>query len=208
MTAFDAALARALSRDPGERQRSALELSRDLEQALQAWLTPEPTLPSSPTDPPTPPPIVVAQTVGYQEGARVLIVDDDDVFRRLASRCAELAFYQCPVRIEGAASSDAAISCARRAMPDLLVLDYSMPGEDGVTTLTRLRALPGGDTARVVVVSASVSSVEQWRFRALGVTDFVAKPVRFHSLVELIADVAARAGWQNALIAPHRPEQA
>jgi CheY-like chemotaxis protein len=146
----------------------------------------------------------VAESEGYREGARVLIVDDDPVFLKLATRCVELAFFQCPVRIEAASSSEAAIVSAASAMPDLLVLDYSMPGEDGVTTLSRLRAMPGGDRPRVVVVSASVSTVEQWRFKALGVADFVSKPVRFQTLVELIADVAARAGWQHALIAPPR----
>lgn len=208
---FDEALVRALAKDPGERPPTALQLAQELEQALQVWLSPEPTLPTSgrfqvrPSSPPAAP-VVVTETDGYPEGARVLIVDDDEVFRRLATRCAELAFFQCPVRIEAAASSEAAITCATNAMPDLVVLDYSMPGEDGVTTLTRLRRLPGGDRARVIVASASVAGVERWRFEGLGVTDFLSKPVRFQAFIELIADIAARAGWQNALMA--RPPRA
>ncbi|MGD0527508.1 MAG: serine/threonine-protein kinase [Polyangiaceae bacterium] len=202
LEAFDNALLRALAKETGERTSSALELARELDDALQVWLTPEPTAPSAARASAAPAPVVVAQSDGYREGARVLIVDDDEVFLKLATRCAELAFYQCPVRIEAAASSQAAIRSAAHQMPDLMILDYSMPGEDGVAALSRLRGMPGGDTPRVVVVSASVSTVEQWRFKALGVTDFVSKPVKFQSLVALIADIAARAGWQHALIAP------
>jgi len=128
----------------------------------------------------------------------VLIVDDDPVFLVLARRCITLAFSQAPVRVDVVASADAAIASAKRVMPDLVVLDYCMPREDGVGALTRLRGLAGGDRPRVVVVSATVPSLGKWHFEALGVTDFVSKPVRPQAFIALIADIATRAGWQSA----------
>jgi serine/threonine-protein kinase len=207
MVAFDAPLLRALATDPRERYATADELARDLERALQIWQNPAPTQPAMPGVS-SPPPRLDAEVaaVSLTEGARVLIVDDDPVFLMLATRCISLAFSQAPVRIDVVASSAAAIAAARRTMPDLVILDYCMPREDGVGALTRLRGLPGGDRPRVVVVSATVPSIGKWHFEALGVKDFVAKPVRPQAFIALVADIAARAGWQSSRM--NAPRQA
>ena len=209
VAAFDGALLRALATSPGDRYATADEFARDLSRALETWLSPSPTQPAihsvSPALSPVEPAPLEAPPVSVPEGARVLIVDDDPVFLMLATRCISLAFSQAPVRIEVVPSAEAAIASATRVMPDLVVLDYCMPREDGVGALTRLRGLPGGDRPRVLVVSATVPSLGKWHFEALGVKDFVAKPVRPQAFIALIADIATRAGWQNALMnAPHR----
>ena len=199
VAAFDAVLLRALATSPDDRYVTANDLARDLAAALQIWLNPSPTQPAMPGVPsaradtePSP--------ASLSEGARVLIVDDDPVFLVLAKRCITLAFSHAPVRVDVVASAEAAIASAKRVMPDLVVLDYCMPREDGVGALTRLRGLPGGDRPRVVVVSATVPGVGTWYFEALGVTDFVSKPVRPQAFIALIADIATRAGWQSALM--------
>jgi CheY-like chemotaxis protein len=207
--AFDGALLRALATAPGDRYATADEFARDLARALQTWSNPSPTQPAIPGVPAAVAPAelapVEAPPLSAPEGARVLIVDDDPVFLMLATRCISLAFSQAPVRIDVVPSAEAAIASAKRVMPDLVVLDYCMPREDGVGALTRLRGLPGGDRPRVVVVSATVPTIGKWHFEALGVKDFIAKPVRPQAFIALVADIATRAGWQNALMnAPRR----
>ena len=81
----------------------------------------------------------------------------------------------------------------------LAILDYDMPGLDGVDTLSRLRALPGGRAARVIVVSASVGPEAIHRFAVLGVQDFLRKPVDIEGLVGVITALAKRAGWDEDL---------
>ena len=123
----------------------------------------------------------------------ILAVDDDDAFRRLAIRAAQIAFFGRKVATRGAASGKEALSIAEQA-PALLLLDYDLPGLNGIETLARLRARPGGEEMRVVVVSGRAGEQERWRFNVLGVQDFVRKPVEFGSLVSTLTEVAKSMG--------------
>jgi CheY-like chemotaxis protein len=83
-------------------------------------------------------------------------------------------------------------------LPDLVLLDYTMPELDGIETLSRLRAMPGGSRVRVVVFSTDAGlRVSRWRFSILGVKDFVEKPVDLPALVSIIGNIADRSGWRD-----------
>jgi serine/threonine-protein kinase len=125
----------------------------------------------------------------------VLVVDDSPVFRNFTVQATQIAFRRVSnlrAVVEGAGSGLAALEHAARVQPDLVLLDLDMPGLDGVGTLSRLRALPGGDRARVVVVSGRVGPTDRWRFAVLGVSDFVIKPIDFRQLVDRIEAIARR----------------
>ncbi len=81
---------------------------------------------------------------------RVLVVDDHPLTRdALASLLGQGGFDV----VGEAADGDAALELARELQPDLVLLDLSMPGLDGLATLPRLRsAAPGTE---VVVLTAS-----------------------------------------------------
>jgi eukaryotic-like serine/threonine-protein kinase len=125
-----------------------------------------------------------------------LVVDDSQIFRRFAVQATQLALFRhnkgLRVVVHGAASGHEAIEVAASHPPDLVLLDFDMPGLDGADTLSRLRALPGGSRARVVVVSGRVGAKDRWRFAVHGVNDFVAKPIDFRQLVDRIETIAKR----------------
>jgi serine/threonine-protein kinase len=183
IAALDGVLLRALEKFPEDRFATAGELRAALEVAGDAWL--EHATPGS-------------GDAEAGDGLRILVVDDDDAFRAFAKRAAELALSEQVVRFGVAASGDEAIADAARRPPSIVVLDFDMPGLDGIATLSRLRSLPGGQAMRVLVVSARVAAAERWRFSALGVGDFLAKPVKLASLVETISDMARRASSGGA----------
>jgi serine/threonine protein kinase len=177
---FDAILARALAKDPGQRFHTAAEFAASLDRAGAAWLRDDPL-------PPTP---ASESHTSVEIGApRLLIVDDDDAFRRYASRAAEKA-YRGRLDLETAASGSEAIGRATLRPPDVILLDYSMPGLDGIETLTRLRELPACAGARVIVISANVRDDQRWRFALLGVSEFLEKPVAFGALVARLQRIA------------------
>src|SRR5204862_7895948 len=83
----------------------------------------------------------------------VLVVDDDeptgDALRRLLGRMGYTAKW--------ASSGDEALSALQSALPDVIVLDWMMPGMNGLEVLRRLRADPSTQAVPVIVYTAASS---------------------------------------------------
>jgi len=187
LAALDAVLEKALAKDPARRYANCDAFADALTEAGAPWL--------GATEPASLPRILVDRAKSpVPDTVHILVVDDDNDFRRFATRAAQLAFYRASVRVASAASGPSALDEARRTTPHLVLLDYDMPGLDGIDTLSALRVLPDASSARVVVVSARAGTEERWRFGALGVRDFISKPVDLPALVQLLTSIALRSG--------------
>ena len=81
---------------------------------------------------------------------RILLVDDHPLTR---SALAALLIQHGFDVVGEAADGDEAVECAGRLHPDLILLDLSMPGVDGLTALPRLRE--AAPACEVVVLTAS-----------------------------------------------------
>jgi eukaryotic-like serine/threonine-protein kinase len=187
---FDREIARALSKAPEDRYPNCAEMALALTAAGTRWSTGRLTS--------RPPPLPIERNAPL----RVLVVDDDPAFRKIAAQAVQLAYFQyrkdVRLMVIGAASGEEALEHAEVAPPDLVLLDYDMPGLDGADTLSRLRALPGGERARVVVLSDRIGAEHRWRFSVLGVRAFVNKPIVFTRLVESLRTIAERLGHNAA----------
>jgi CheY-like chemotaxis protein len=87
--------------------------------------------------------------LGKLGGAKVLVVDDDEEIR---------TFLVTLLSDEGALTFEAAdgieaLEVAERRMPDLVTLDLSMPGKDGIDTFTDLRQNPATEEIAVCVIT-------------------------------------------------------
>lgn len=186
LASFDRVIAKALAKEPKDRYESCPEMVSALVAAGERWRTGHLTS--------RPPP----RSVRSGTAQRVLVIDHDPAFRKVAAQAAQLAFFQywkdLRVIVTGAASGEEGLERAESETPDLVLLDSDMPGLDAADTLSRLRALPGGERIRVVVISSRVGAEDRWRFSVLGVSDFVKKPIDFHHLVESILAIAKRSG--------------
>jgi serine/threonine-protein kinase len=189
LTALDDVIRRGLEKNPEDRYPSCEAFAREFALAANvapAW-RPSLGLDAAVSSRPT------ASLRPSTQVLKVLVVDDDPLFRRLARRAVQLGFAQRQAEITAVGSGAEALEHAATA-PDLLLLDYDMPGLDGLETLSALRARPGGHRTRVVVVSGRVGAVERWRFSVMGVEDFVAKPLDLRMLVDRIGNVVGRIG--------------
>ena len=101
-----------------------------------------------------------------------LVVDDSRVIRKVARRIlGDLGF-----EVAEAADGVEALAWCSAVMPDLILLDWSMPGMDGMEFLLRLRAEPRGHTPKVVFCSAET---DLDRIRAAldaGADEYIMKP--------------------------------
>jgi serine/threonine-protein kinase len=186
---FDPILRRAMAKNPRERPADALDLALALQSAAPSSVRPVfeslSSLSSEPIAPRTTP-------------AEILVIDDDPVFCRVISRAAQIAFGETPPNLHAVSSGVEALERAAAVPPDLVLLDYLMPDLNGLDTLSRLRALPEGSRARVVVVSGSARTLERWPFAVLGVQDFYDKNGGLPPLVELIGRVADQLGLRRS----------
>jgi len=92
--------------------------------------------------------IAVERTAGR---ARVLIADDEEAFRYVMRRMIDAASYEIIETGDG----EGALSLAREALPDVIILDINMPRRDGYAVLEQLGQRP--ETARIpVIVSSSL----------------------------------------------------
>jgi len=112
----------------------------------------------------------------------VLVVDDDeptgDALRRLLGKMGYTAQW--------ASSGDAALATLQNAMPDLIVLDWMMPGMNGLEVLRRLRADPTTQAVPVIVYTAASSPAVAQLASAQGAQDCVLKSGGFFPLFHSI----------------------
>jgi signal transduction histidine kinase/CheY-like chemotaxis protein len=134
-----------------------------------------------------------ATIAGRLKGARILLVDDNEI-NRLVARC----FLEPAGAIITEAESGAdAIEAFTQAPFDLVLLDVHMPGLGGVETLHRLRALAGG-SAPAIALTADALPGDAERYRAAGMDGYVAKPVDRETLIAACAvQLAAHDGAKS-----------
>lgn len=107
-------------------------------------------------------------------GARILLVDDNDINRMVARYMVE----PTGAEVTEAASGTAALHLFADQPFDLVLLDASMPVMSGEETLTRLRAMnEAGAQVPVIALTAHAGQGERQRFLAMGMDDYIPKPI-------------------------------
>lgn len=111
-------------------------------------------------------------------GHMVLIVDDMEANRALLQRRLE----RCGYRASSVDSGPAALQNLACELPDIILLDYMMPGMNGIEVLRELRAEPATAEIPVVMVTARVESEATVEALEAGADDYVTKPIDFDVL--------------------------
>jgi two-component system phosphate regulon response regulator PhoB len=115
---------------------------------------------------------------------RILIVEDEEALTLLLRYNLEAAGYD----IESVARGDEADLRLRESIPDLVILDWMLPGVSGIELCRRLRSRPETRQLPIVMLTARGEESERVRGLSTGADDYVVKPF---SVPELLARVAA-----------------
>ncbi len=94
-------------------------------------------------------------------------------------------------RMVEAADGPAALALARQEHPDLVVLDWMMPGLSGIDVAKALRQDPATADIPIIMLTAKGQAADQAQGRAVGVDAYLIKPF---SLLELLETVQAVLG--------------
>jgi PAS domain S-box-containing protein len=149
------------------------------------------------------PPPRVTRVDGARQ--RLLVIDDNDDSRALLRAQLEPHGFE----LHEARDGESGIDAARRARPDLVLVDLRMPGLDGLQVMRRLRALPELSGVKVIAISASAFDVDRQHCLAAGADDFLGKPFRQHKLLELLSrHLGLALGYaDDAVAAEAKPER-
>lgn len=117
--------------------------------------------------------------------ARILVVDDDPEIVNLFAYALRRAGYQ----VEGVLDSQAALERARRAPPDLILLDVMMPGMNGYEVARQLRAEAATATIPIVMLTARALIADQVEGLQAGANSYLVKPVMPSVLVNKVREI-------------------
>ncbi|WP_062205506.1 response regulator [Demequina salsinemoris] len=116
----------------------------------------------------------------------ILVVDDEPDLRAIARVALEVIGGLTMVE---ASDGDDAVAAALEEVPDAVLLDHLLPGDDGLAVAARLRALPALARTPILMMSASPTPPV-----SDDVDGFIPKPFAPRTLAAQVADAA---GWSS-----------
>lgn len=114
---------------------------------------------------------------------KILLVEDNEMNRDMLSRRLERRGFVVVMAVDGLAG----VSAAKAELPDLILMDMTLPGIDGWEATRRIRQ--DADTARIPIIALTAHAMDGDRERAVeaGCNDYDVKPIELPRLLEKMA---------------------
>jgi two-component system cell cycle response regulator len=119
--------------------------------------------------------------------AKVLIVDDNESFRRLNAEFIKMDGHEVLTARNGRETID----LVRQEHPDILLLDIMMPGIDGYEICRSIKSDPDTQETMVVMITALPPS-ERFKSYQAGADEHITKPIQSRQLRDLVRRLVAR----------------
>lgn len=131
--------------------------------------------------------IPIDSTLGMRHPLRILLAEDNVINQKVALLLLERAGYRADVAANGREVLDAVMTKAY----DVILMDVQMPEMDGIEAARRLRG-PGPwlGKPRIIAMTADVMQEGREACLAVGMDDFVAKPIRIPELMKTLEKCA------------------
>jgi two-component system cell cycle response regulator DivK len=113
---------------------------------------------------------------------RILYIEDDNNNRMLVRRI----LMSEGIMVEEAGNAIVGIQMAMDNPPDLILMDMSMPGMDGLTATAKIRNTPEIANIPIVALTANVMEGDKERSLNAGCDGYIGKPIDVDTFVEQV----------------------
>ena len=111
--------------------------------------------------------------------AKLLIVADNEMNRDMLSRRLKRKGYEIEVAVDG----QQGVEMATASMPDLVLMDMSLPIKDGWTATRELKANPATSSLKVIALTAHAMDGDRQKAMKAGCDDYDTKPIDLKRLL-------------------------
>ena len=133
--------------------------------------------------------------------ARILVVEDEEALATLLRYNLDAEGYE----VESVGRGDDADTRLKERLPDLIVLDWMLPGLSGIELCWRLRRRPATRSLPLMMLTARCEEHDRARAIKAGADDYMVKPFSVRDLIERVEALLTRAG--SLRIEPTDPDR-
>jgi CheY-like chemotaxis protein len=116
---------------------------------------------------------------------KILLVEDNEMNRDMLSRRLEKRGYSMTIAVDGGQG----VALAQSGLPDLILMDMSLPVLDGWEATKQLKADPATAGIPVIALTAHAMDSDRQKAIAAGCDDFDTKPVELARLLGKIEEL-------------------
>jgi two-component system phosphate regulon response regulator PhoB len=121
-------------------------------------------------------------------GRLILVIDDESAIREML----RFALKRAEFRVADAADAQTARLRIAEERPDLILMDWMMPGTSGIELTREFKSAPASRDIPIVMVTARAEEEDRVRGLNIGCDDYVSKPFSFPELIARIQAVLRR----------------
>jgi two-component system cell cycle response regulator DivK len=120
----------------------------------------------------------------------ILIVEDNEKNRKLVRDVLQFKGYQ----ILESETAEEGLRLAREKKPALVLMDFHLPGMNGIEALEVLRADAATRSIPVIAVTASAMTEDRQKIMAAGFDGLQTKPIHVKAFLDVVAQILKKAG--------------
>ncbi len=111
--------------------------------------------------------------------AKILYIEDDEMNRDMLSRRLMRKGYDVALALDG----EQGVAMAKEEIPDLILMDLSLPVVDGWEATRQIKAMPETQSVPIIALTAHAMAGDQQKATECGCDDYDTKPIDFPRLL-------------------------